>query len=151
MPPYFAQSGKQLTAEREKNIPRPALLLVFALGGIRRSLVRGRSLLGLGLTVAEQFGGVDSGTRGVGDGGLLDDTGESLAATHVREDGAEQFIQQIQQAGQLGAVFADVRRGKALATVVDQVTVTDTSGAAVDTKELFGSPESDEAEAADES
>jgi len=63
----------------------------------------------------------------------------------------DQFIQQVQQAGQLGAVFADVRRGKALATVVDQVTVTDTSGAAVDTKELFGSPESDEAEAADES
>ncbi|AQA21687.1 trigger factor [Rhodococcus oryzae] len=63
----------------------------------------------------------------------------------------DQFIQQVQQAGQLGAVFADVRRGKALATVVDQVTVTDTSGAAVDTAELFGSPESDEAEAADES
>ncbi|SEL65256.1 trigger factor [Rhodococcus maanshanensis] len=63
----------------------------------------------------------------------------------------DQFIQQVQQAGQLGAVFADVRRGKALATVVDQVTVTDTSGAAVDTAELFGTPESDEAEAADES
>src|SRR5690606_13655662 len=30
----------------------------------------------------------------------------------------EQFIQQVQQAGQLGAVFADVRRGKALAGVV---------------------------------
>jgi trigger factor len=64
----------------------------------------------------------------------------------------DQFIQQIQQAGQLGAVFADVRRGKALAGVVEQFTVTDTSGATVDTKELFGSPdEADEAEGSDES
>ncbi len=56
----------------------------------------------------------------------------------------EQFIQQIQQAGQLGAVFADVRRGgKALAGVVEQATVTDTSGAAVDTAELFGNGEGD--------
>ncbi|EID80711.1 MULTISPECIES: trigger factor [Rhodococcus] len=60
----------------------------------------------------------------------------------------EQFIQQIQQAGQLGAVFADVRRGKALAGVVEQATVTDTSGAAVDTAELFGNGEGDAEEAA---
>lgn len=60
----------------------------------------------------------------------------------------DQFIQQIQQAGQLGAVFADVRRGKALATVVEKFTVTDTTGATVDTKELFGSPDED---ASDES
>ncbi|MFD4183388.1 trigger factor [Rhodococcus sp. NPDC058514] len=63
----------------------------------------------------------------------------------------DQFIQQVQQAGQLGAVFADVRRGKALATVVDQVAVTDTTGATVDTAELFGTAEADEAEGADES
>ncbi|WP_070378991.1 trigger factor [Rhodococcus sp. WMMA185] len=55
----------------------------------------------------------------------------------------EQFIQQIQQAGQLGAIFADVRRGKALAGVVEQATVTDTSGAAVDTTELFGNGEAE--------
>ncbi|MFF0814452.1 trigger factor [Rhodococcus sp. NPDC003318] len=60
----------------------------------------------------------------------------------------DQFIQQIQQAGQLGAVFADVRRGKALASVVEKFTVTDTSGATVDTKELFGSPD-DETEASE--
>lgn len=60
----------------------------------------------------------------------------------------DQFIQQIQQAGQLGAVFADVRRGKALAGVVEKFTVTDTSGATVDTAELFGSP-ADEAEASE--
>ena len=65
----------------------------------------------------------------------------------------DQFIQQIQQANQLGAVFADVRRGKALAGVVEQFTVADTAGATVDTKELFGSPDEDaaDAEASDES
>ncbi|WP_067699847.1 trigger factor [Nocardia jejuensis] len=52
----------------------------------------------------------------------------------------DQFIQQIQQAGQLGAVFADVRRGKALAGVVVQAAVTDTAGNAVDTTEMFGNP-----------
>ncbi|MFC9997044.1 trigger factor [Nocardia sp. NPDC127526] len=52
----------------------------------------------------------------------------------------DQFIQQIQQAGQLGAVFADVRRGKALAGVVVQAAVTDTAGNAVDTAEMFGNP-----------
>ncbi|WP_336083172.1 trigger factor [Nocardia sp. SSK8] len=58
----------------------------------------------------------------------------------------EQFIQQVQQAGQLGAVFADVRRGKALAGVVTQVKVTDSEGNAVDTAEMFGEAE-DSAEA----
>ncbi|MFF0543360.1 trigger factor [Nocardia thailandica] len=53
----------------------------------------------------------------------------------------DQFIQQVQQAGQLGAVFADVRRGKALAGVVNQVKVVDTAGNAVDTAEMFGAPE----------
>ncbi|MEV0706178.1 MULTISPECIES: trigger factor [Nocardia] len=53
----------------------------------------------------------------------------------------EQFIQQVQQAGQLGAIFADVRRGKALAGVVGRVKVTDSEGNAVDTAEMFGAPE----------
>ncbi|ONM46568.1 trigger factor [Nocardia donostiensis] len=52
----------------------------------------------------------------------------------------EQFIQQVQQAGQLGAVFADVRRGKALAGVVGKVQVTDSTGETVDTTEMFGEP-----------
>ncbi|WP_063001070.1 trigger factor [Nocardia mikamii] len=52
----------------------------------------------------------------------------------------EQFIQQIQQAGQLGAIFADVRRGKALAGVVIKAKVTDTDGNTVDTAEMFGEP-----------
>ncbi|MBP2194156.1 trigger factor [Nocardia goodfellowii] len=61
----------------------------------------------------------------------------------------EQFIQQVQQAGQLGAIFADVRRGKALAGVVGQVKVTDSNGDTVDTAEMFGAPDdaaADEAE-----
>ena len=36
----------------------------------------------------------------------------------------EEYIQQAQQANQLGAIFADVRRGKALATVVQAATIT---------------------------
>ena len=62
----------------------------------------------------------------------------------------DQFIQQIQQANQLGALFADVRRGKALASVVDRVSVTDTDGNAIDTNELFGSPSDDAADEAAE-
>ncbi|MGW6730532.1 trigger factor [Nocardia sp. NPDC055029] len=66
----------------------------------------------------------------------------------------EQFIQQVQQAGQLGAVFADVRRGKALAGVVGQVKVTDSEGNVVDTTEMFGDPadsaETEQVEAAAE-
>nr|WP_171050051.1 trigger factor [Nocardia cyriacigeorgica] len=58
----------------------------------------------------------------------------------------EQFIQQVQQAGQLGAVFADVRRGKALAGVVGKATVTDSEGNTVDTTEMFGAPEDSAAE-----
>ncbi|MFD3594979.1 trigger factor [Nocardia sp. NPDC058640] len=62
----------------------------------------------------------------------------------------EQFIQQVQQAGQLGAVFADVKRGKALAGIVGQVKVTDSDGNVVDTTEMFGDPaDSAETESAD--
>ncbi|NNH74318.1 trigger factor [Nocardia uniformis] len=52
----------------------------------------------------------------------------------------DQFIQQVQQAGQLGAIFADVRRGKSLAGVVVAATVTDTAGTVIDTTEMFGNP-----------
>ncbi|GAA4261293.1 trigger factor [Dietzia aurantiaca] len=57
-----------------------------------------------------------------------------------------QFVQQIQQAGQLGSLFADVRRSKALADVIEKVTVKDTEGNAVDTSEFFGTGEDAEAE-----
>ncbi|WP_018024444.1 trigger factor [Corynebacterium ulceribovis] len=51
------------------------------------------------------------------------------------------FMQQIQQAGQLGALFADVRRGKALAAAIMKAEIKDTEGNAVDASEYFGSEE----------
>lgn len=64
----------------------------------------------------------------------------------------QEFIQQLTQANQVGAVYADVRRNKALASIVGEVTVTDSEGNAVDTAEFFGkaddaegdTPESDD-------
>jgi trigger factor len=56
----------------------------------------------------------------------------------------DEYVKRAQESGQLGAIFADVRRGKALATVVRQATVTDASGNAVDLDELFGRPEEPE-------
>ena len=50
----------------------------------------------------------------------------------------DEYVQRAQQSGQLGAIYADVRRGKALASVVRQATVTDESGNAVDMDALFG-------------
>ncbi len=50
----------------------------------------------------------------------------------------QEFIQQLQNANQIGALYADVRRNKALAEVIGDVTVTDTNGEAIDTKAFFG-------------
>lgn len=57
-----------------------------------------------------------------------------------------QFIMQLQQAGQLGSLFADLRRGKALALNIAKVSVKDTDGNDVDVKEFFGEEEADKAE-----
>jgi trigger factor len=62
----------------------------------------------------------------------------------------EEYIQQAQQANQLGAIFADVRRGKALATVVRSATITGPGGAEVDLSELFGTAGEVEGETIDE-
>jgi trigger factor len=61
----------------------------------------------------------------------------------------EDYLQRTQQAGQLGAVYADVRRGKALAGVVRQATVTDESGATVDLSEFLGEPDGADPEVLD--
>jgi trigger factor len=53
----------------------------------------------------------------------------------------DEYVQRAQQSGQLTAIFADVRRGKALASVVRRATVLDASGAAVDLDALFGAEE----------
>ena len=50
----------------------------------------------------------------------------------------DEYVKRAQESGQLAAIFADVRRGKALASVVRKAAVTDADGAAVDLDELFG-------------
>ncbi|AWB82506.1 trigger factor [Corynebacterium yudongzhengii] len=52
-----------------------------------------------------------------------------------------EFVQQIQQSNQMGSLFADVRRGKALAEAICAVTVTDDEGNSVDPNEYFGEEE----------
>ncbi|RCW45093.1 trigger factor [Halopolyspora algeriensis] len=55
----------------------------------------------------------------------------------------DQYVQQLQQNNQLGAIYADIRRSKALFSVVRQATVTDPEGNALDMDELFGTQEED--------
>jgi len=62
----------------------------------------------------------------------------------------DEYIQRAQQSGQLGAIFADVRRGKALASVVRLATVKDGAGNTVDLDELFGPREQEPEPAAAE-
>jgi trigger factor len=62
----------------------------------------------------------------------------------------DEYVRRAQESGQLGAIFADVRRGKALATVVQQAMVTDASGNTVDVEELFGRPEAPTAAAGED-
>jgi trigger factor len=57
----------------------------------------------------------------------------------------DEYVQRAQQSGQLTAIYADVRRGKALASVVRRATVTDASGSEVDLDDLFGTDEAAEA------
>ncbi|MCA1673522.1 MAG: trigger factor [Actinobacteria bacterium] len=61
----------------------------------------------------------------------------------------EEYVQRARQANQLGAIYADVRRGKALASVVRRATVTDESGNAVDMEALYGPATPEGAEEAD--
>jgi len=63
----------------------------------------------------------------------------------------QQLLAYLQQNNQLPAMFADVRRGLAIAAVVEAATVTDTDGNVIDTSEFFARrAEADEAEEADE-
>ena len=59
----------------------------------------------------------------------------------------QQLIQILQQNNQLPAMFADVRRGLAVAAVVEAATVTDSDGAVIDTTEFFGNGDGDDEEA----
>ncbi len=91
-----------------------------------------------------------------------DDLTERLVATS-RQYGIEpqQLLGYLQENNQLPGMFADVRRGLAIAEVVRAATVTDTAGNTIDTGEFFGkrseadaaepAGEADEAEAVDAS
>lgn len=52
-----------------------------------------------------------------------------------------QFIGQLQQSGQIANLFADVRRGKALAAAICRVSVKDEAGSDVDPAQYFGEEE----------
>ncbi|WP_094286442.1 trigger factor [Mycobacterium lehmannii] len=62
----------------------------------------------------------------------------------------QQLIQSLQQNNQLPALFADVRRGLALAAVVEAATVKDSDGNVIDTTEFFGRSEEQTEEAAED-
>ena len=65
----------------------------------------------------------------------------------------EEFVRRIQEAGQLGSIYSDVRRSKALIEAVRAVSVTDSAGEPVDVSELLGddddATEQEEVEASD--
>jgi trigger factor len=58
----------------------------------------------------------------------------------------EEFVRRIQEAGQLGSIYSDVRRSKALIEAVRAVTVTDSAGEPVDVSELLGDDDDAEQE-----
>lgn len=55
----------------------------------------------------------------------------------------EEFVRRLQEAQQLGVLYADARRSKALMLAVRESTVTDSSGEAIDMSEFLGSDEDD--------
>ena len=55
-----------------------------------------------------------------------------------------QFVQQLQQAGQIGNLFSDVRRGKALAAAICEVSVADSEGNKIDPSVYFGEEDVEE-------
>jgi trigger factor len=52
--------------------------------------------------------------------------------------GPEEYLRRAQETNQLGALFAEVRRGKAIAAVLRNAKVVDSSGNEVDVEKLFG-------------
>ena len=70
---------------------------------------------------------------GVNDAELTDQVVRRAQRAGVSPD---QYAQSVVQSGQLQGLVAEVRRGKALATVMEAATITDASGEAVDLEEL---------------
>ncbi len=56
----------------------------------------------------------------------------------------DEYFQRLQEGNQFAAIFAEVRRGKALANAMEQATVTTASGEVLDVAELFGLEKVDE-------
>ena len=75
----------------------------------------------------------DSEELGVTDAELTDQVVRRAQRAGVSPD---QYAQSVVQSGQLQGLVSEVRRGKALATVMEAATITDASGNAVDLEEL---------------
>ncbi len=58
----------------------------------------------------------------------------------------DEYFKRLQESNQMASIFAEVRRGKALAGAVQRARVTDTSGTVLDVNALFGIEEVDEAD-----
>ncbi|QDQ98059.1 trigger factor [Tomitella fengzijianii] len=58
----------------------------------------------------------------------------------------DQLAQQIQDAGRLGVLYAEVRRSKSLADIVQKVTAKDTDGTVIDVADLLGLKDDDAAD-----
>ncbi len=80
-----------------------------------------------------------------------DDLTERLVMTS-RQYGIQpqELLGYLQQQNQLPAMFADVRRGKTIAAVVEAATVSDTDGNVIETSEFFGTRDPLDAEADEE-
>ena len=85
----------------------------------------------------------DKEELGVTDAELTDQVVRRAARAGVSPD---QYAQQVVQSGQLAGLVSEVRRGKALATVMESATITDSAGAAVDLEQLRDDMESPEAD-----
>ena len=75
----------------------------------------------------------DAEEIGVNDAELTDQVVRRAQRAGISPD---QYAQSVVQAGQLQGLVAEVRRGKALASVMEAATITDESGNAVDLEEL---------------
>jgi trigger factor len=84
---------------------------------------------------------------GVDESDLSEEIVRRAARAGVRADA---YAQQIVNQGALGALMADILRGKALALVMERATITDASGRPVDLEKLSARPESAPADDADD-
>jgi trigger factor len=75
----------------------------------------------------------DQEELGVNDAELTDQVVRRATRAGVSPD---QYAQSLVQSGQLSGLISEVRRGKALATVMEAATITDASGNAVDLEQL---------------